>query len=89
MSYTRELLYSIADEMGRNRKDMDNFISVLEKNWFDSKESLRSLTIKDFDRFQIPSRLSMIIMQKVGQGSQEKTFSNNSYNSYQPQHNMM
>ena len=29
MSYTRQLLYSIADQMGRNRKDMDHYVQVL------------------------------------------------------------
>lgn len=29
MSYTRQLLYSIADNMGRNRKEMDPYIHVL------------------------------------------------------------
>lgn len=66
MSYTRQLLYGIADQMGRNRRDMDQYIAVLEKNWYDSKESLQSITPNDFDRFGIPSRLSAIIMEKVG-----------------------
>lgn len=29
MSYTRQLLYSIADGMGRNRKEMDPYVNVL------------------------------------------------------------
>lgn len=36
-SYTRQLLNKIADKIGRNRKDMDQFVGVLEKNWYDSK----------------------------------------------------
>jgi hypothetical protein len=62
MSYTRQLLYSIADGMGRNRKEMDPYINVLEKNWYDSLESLRTLSINDYDRFDIPRRLSAMII---------------------------
>ncbi len=29
MSFARELLYSIADQLGRSRKDMDPYISSL------------------------------------------------------------
>lgn len=37
MSYTKQLLYTIADGMGRNRKQMDPYIHILEKNWYDSQ----------------------------------------------------
>lgn len=62
MSYTRQLLYSIADNMGRNRKEMDPYIHVLQKNWYDSQEALQKLTINDYDKFDIPRRLSAEII---------------------------
>ena len=75
MSYTKQLLYSIADQMGRNRKDMDPYVHVLEKNWYDTRESLQSLTPQDFDRFEIPKRLSAVIMEKLGTSSQQQSSS--------------
>lgn len=47
-SYTRNLLYSIADKIGRSRSDMEGFIKILESNWYDSKESLRALRTNDY-----------------------------------------
>jgi hypothetical protein len=65
MSFTRELLYSIADQLGRSRKDMDPYIAVLEKNWYDTKDSLKSIKQGDLDKLDIPTRLSSMIIEKV------------------------
>lgn len=70
---------------------MDPFINVLEKNWYDSQQALQTLTLNDYDKFEIPRRLSAIIMEKIGvrqQQPQQQQFQNypqqqsNQYNQY-------
>lgn len=43
MSYSRKLLYAIADEMKRPHSDFEKYISDLESNWYDTKESLQKI----------------------------------------------
>lgn len=65
-SYTRSLLYAIADKIGRRREEMDKFIRLLEDNWYDSKAAIASMTPADFQKFQIPERLVQLIYEEVG-----------------------
>ena len=64
-SEARRVLYSIAEQLGRSRQEMDPFVATLESNWFDTKEALRALTPTDFDRMKIPARLAQLISEAV------------------------
>lgn len=65
-------MYSLADQLGRSRKDMEPYIATLEKNWYDTRDAMKSMTIKDYDRLDFPSRLSGMIMEKLGTNNQSK-----------------
>lgn len=41
MSYSRKLLYAIADEMKRPHSDFEKYIGDLEANWYDTKDALQ------------------------------------------------
>ena len=67
--YTRKLMYQIADHLGRSPTDLEPFIATLEKNWYNTKDSLQKLKIQDYDSLDIPRRVSALIMEKVGSPS--------------------
>jgi hypothetical protein len=71
-TYTRKLLYSIADRLGRKRQDMDRFIKTLEDNWFDTRESLASLSPQDYQKFSIPERVVQMITEEVGSRARQE-----------------
>ena len=60
-SYTRNLLYRIAAKIGRQPQEMDPFVAILEREWYDSKEALAKLQPNDYARLQIPERLAKLI----------------------------
>lgn len=41
---SRDLLFKIAKDMGKNPQDFKKFIEILEENMFDTVESLEMLT---------------------------------------------
>ena len=40
---------------------MDPYIAILEKNWYDTKQALQTLSVNECDRFDIPRRLASMI----------------------------
>ena len=65
-SYTKNLLYTIADKMGRKREDLTKFIKIFEDNWYDTQEAFKKLQLADYSRMEIPEALAKMIMEAVG-----------------------
>lgn len=63
---TRELMYAIADRMGKRRADMEQFITIFQQNWFNNSESLKTLRPADYEKYRIPAGLANIIMERLG-----------------------
>lgn len=51
---------------------MERFISILEEQWYDTKEALAKLSPSDFARLQIPERLATMISEAVGSSKSQK-----------------
>ena len=71
MSFARVTLTHIATSTGKSPSDVESFITTLEKNWYDSPESLRSAKVEELIELGIPRFLAgkLIESAQKGQGS--------------------
>jgi len=58
---TRELISSITKRLGKSPETVEPLIKKLEDDWFDTVNSLKKLTDKDWDTYPVPQRLLLEI----------------------------
>ena len=61
----RDLLLGIGEKMKQPAEKMEKYITILEKNWFDSVGSLKDLGSADYEKMEFPLRLSVEIQKQV------------------------
>jgi hypothetical protein len=65
MKFARNLLYEIAEEIGKERESMEPFITILEENMCDTEKALQSTEIEELMELGLPKYICMKIQKKV------------------------
>lgn len=70
MSFARRELTSIAKDLGKSLQDVEGFISILEQNWYETQEALRSARVADLDALGVPQFLSLKLIEAASSSQQ-------------------
>lgn len=58
MGSTRDFVIEVAEQLNRSAEDVEQYVLILEENWYDSKESLADASTQDLTSLGIPQRFA-------------------------------
>lgn len=66
MSFAQQILYDIAEEIGKPKEVMNKFIDILEENMCDTELAIKGTSIEELNELGLPKFIAIKLTKKVG-----------------------